>query len=93
MATKTEERLKNLFDERLDNTMQKISENVYSIFLWGVVTGIVLSYTNMLSLTAGVALGYVVAKKEIPLVEIAIMKTFFLFKSSGLLRIVKEKLS
>lgn len=91
MATRTEERLKSLFDERMNITLQKISEHTHSIFIWGVVVGIVVSYTNLLSLAAGFSLGYIAAKKELPLVELAITKTFFLFENSGLFGVMKIK--
>ena len=92
MANKTEEKLKNIFDDRLDATIHKITERVHSIFLWGVLVGVILSYTNFLSLTAGFSVGYVIARKEIPLVEYAIMKMFFILDNSGILTIVKEKI-
>jgi hypothetical protein len=68
MATKTEERLKLMLEEYLEVKHQKqskeIMEHIYSIFVWGVIFGTLISYMSMMPIIFGTVLGYVLSKKK-----------------------------
>jgi len=68
MTTKTEERLKMMLDEYLDSKQQKqqkeVMEHIYSIFCWGVVFGVLLSYMSIFPLLFGTIIGYVMSQKR-----------------------------
>lgn len=90
MATKTEERLKQIIKEYLDEKQQEISSNISTIFLWGILTGIILSYTNLLSIIAGMSIGYIIAKKEIPFIDYAIIRTVAILDYKRILKITEN---
>ena len=68
MSTKTEERMKQLLEEYLDIRHQKqskeITEQIYSIFLWGVIFGTMFSYMSFMPVLFGMTLGYIFSKKQ-----------------------------
>lgn len=68
MATKTEERMKQLLDEYLEMKQEKqqkqVMEHIYSIFCWGIVFGTLVSYMSVMPLIFGAFLGYVMSKKQ-----------------------------
>lgn len=64
MTTKAEEKIEKLFDKKYSEISQKSIQNVAGIFLWGFMCGVVLSYTNILYISAGFCFGYFVAKKQ-----------------------------
>ena len=74
MSTKTEERLKSTIKEYLDEKQVEISSHVATIFLWGFVSGMLFAYSSLASVTIGLAAGYALAKKDIPLLDFAIIK-------------------
>ena len=78
MTTKTEERVKVLFNEKFEESVQKINENTYTFVLWGILIGIVVSNTNLLGLSAGFIFGYALAKKDIALIDMALVKPYLL---------------
>jgi hypothetical protein len=68
MATKTEERMKIMLEEYLEIKHQKqtreIMDHIYSIFVWGVIFGTLISYMSMMPIIFGTVLGYVLSKKQ-----------------------------
>jgi len=74
MATKTEERLKLLLDEYLENKQKvqqkQVNEHVYSIFWWGVIFGTFFSYLNIIPILFGLVIGYIMAKKQWMIMEL-----------------------
>lgn len=68
MTTKTEERMKLMLEEYLELKQQRqnkeITDHIYSIFLWGVIFGTLISYMSLMPLLFGTSLGYVLSKKQ-----------------------------
>jgi hypothetical protein len=60
---KGEERLKELLNEHLLTKEHDFQARYASVFLWGVLVGVIASYTSLFPLCAGVFLGYAIAKK------------------------------
>jgi hypothetical protein len=57
-----------MLDEYLDRKQQKqqkeVMEHIYSIFCWGVVFGVILSYMSIFPLLFGTVIGYVMNQKR-----------------------------
>ncbi len=68
MTTKTEERMKQMLEEYLElkqmKQNQEVMSHIYSIFLWGVVFGTLISYMSFMPVLFGCMLGYVISKKQ-----------------------------
>ena len=90
MTSKNEEKLKIIIKEYLEEKQKTISENIFTIFLWGFAFGVVASYTNLLSLIVGFSIGYIIAKKEIPLIDYLIIRSSLLLDYKKLINIKKE---
>ena len=73
LGSKSEERVKELLKEYIDERRQIIDNQVTSattgIFLWGFLTGIVVAYTGMWPFLIGTVVGYCAAKKEYPVIN------------------------
>ncbi len=70
MTTKTEERLKLMLEEYLElkqmKQNQQVMEHIYSIFIWGVIFGTLISYMSIFPLLFGcLKLGDQISKKKI----------------------------
>jgi len=63
MTTKTEERIKRLMDENLQQHIEIVNDRVGGVFFYGVIVGIVISYSGLLGYVAGVGTGVVLATK------------------------------
>lgn len=63
MTTKTEERIKRLMEENLEKHIEVVNERIGGVFFYGVMVGIVLSYSGLLGYVAGVGTGVVLATK------------------------------
>ena len=57
--SKTEERLKNILNEINNKHKQKIDQQIYGIFLFGFMIGVVFSYTSLLGYSAGFVTGII----------------------------------
>ena len=57
--SKTEERLIKVLHEINSKHKQKIDEQIYGIFFFGFMSGIVFSYTNILGYSAGFVTGII----------------------------------
>jgi hypothetical protein len=68
MSTKTEERIKQLLEDYLESKQKihkkEISDHIYSIFLWGVIFGTLISYMSVMPLFFGGMMGYILSKKQ-----------------------------
>ena len=73
MSTKTEERLKLMLEEYLElkqlKQNQEVMSHVYSIFIWGIVFGTLISYMSIMPLLFGGMLGYIMSKKQFFIVD------------------------
>lgn len=87
MATKTEERMKQMFREYLTERNNDIYKNTIehstAIFLWGVLIGVTLAYTYLAPLFIGTLIGFSVAKKDIPIVNYLITKALRMINRSA----------
>lgn len=63
MATKTEEKLRNMLDEQLDKHVEVVNERVSGVFLYGFIVGIIMSYSGFLAYFAGIGTGVLIARK------------------------------
>lgn len=54
-----EERLRNVLNEMNSKHKQKIDQQIYGIFLFGFMMGVVFSYTNLLGYSAGFVTGII----------------------------------
>jgi len=63
MSIKTEERLKLLFEEQHKKNTDNINDKVSGVFLYGVIVGIIISYSGILGYCAGVVSGIILANK------------------------------
>lgn len=57
--SKIEERLKNVLNEINTEHKQKIDQQIYGIFLFGFIIGILFSYTSLLGYSAGFVTGII----------------------------------
>ena len=46
MSTKTEERLKKLLDDQHEKNKTVINDSIGGVFLYGVIVGIIISYSG-----------------------------------------------
>jgi hypothetical protein len=93
MATKGEERLKNIINEYFEQQQRIVSDNALGIFVMGIATGIILSYTSMISIIAGFACGYSLARKKIPITDVHILKIISCLRFSKFLEQIQDSKS
>ena len=83
MSSKTEERLKSIIkeylDERQDSLEKVLIEKTMGIFLVGTVAGILLAYTSIAPLTIGLIVGYTIAKRNVPIIDHYLLSHLSLF--------------
>ena len=65
MTTKTEERMKKLLNDQLNDHLNVINERLSGVFLYGFIVGIIISYSGFLSYFAGIGTGIIISKKYI----------------------------
>ena len=90
MATKGEERLKTIIKEYFEQQQQTVADNALGIFLMGVATGVILSYTNIFSIIAGIACGYSLARKQLPITDNYIIRIISFLRINMLLKYVND---
>ena len=61
--SKTEEKIKNIINENLEKHIEVVNERIGGAFFYGVVVGIILSYSGFLGYIAGVGTGVVLSSK------------------------------
>ena len=59
--SKIEERLKSVLNEINTEHKQKIDQQIYGIFLFGFMMGIMFSYTSLLGYSSGFVTGVIVS--------------------------------
>lgn len=78
MATKTEARMKETLKEYLGEQQEKMQKellsNANSVFALGFLVGLIFTYSSLTPLIIGLASGYCIAKKEIPLIDAVVLK-------------------
>jgi hypothetical protein len=63
MTTKTEERIKKMLDDNLDERVKIINESFSGVFLYGFISGIIMSYSGFLGFFFGIGTGILISKK------------------------------
>jgi len=61
--SKTEEKIKNIINENLEKHIEVVNERIGGAFFYGVVVGIILSYSGFLGYIAGVGTGVILSSK------------------------------
>jgi len=61
--SKTEEKIKNIINENLEKHIEVVNERIVGAFFYGVMVGIILSYSGFLGYMAGVGTGVVLSSK------------------------------
>jgi len=61
--SKTEEKIKNIINENLEKHIEVVNERIGGAFFYGVMLGIILSYSGFLGYMAGVGTGVVLSSK------------------------------
>lgn len=61
MTTKTEERLKKLLDDNLNAHIDVVNQKVSGMFFYGMMSGIILSYSGLLGYISGIGTGILIA--------------------------------
>jgi hypothetical protein len=82
--SKTEHKLKDIVKEYLSEKEEKLMNDINNrylgIFMWGICMGTLISYTNLLSLSIGLFIGYSIAKKDIQIVHISITRVAWILE-------------
>ena len=63
MTSKTEEKIKRMLDSQLEQQLSTINERVAGVFLYGFISGVIMSYSGFLSYFAGIGTGVLITKK------------------------------
>lgn len=63
MSTKTEERIKKILEEHHNKKITDTTEKIGGIFLYGIIVGIIISYSGFLGYFAGVSSGIILSSK------------------------------
>jgi len=61
--SKTEEKIKNIMNENLKKHIEVVNERIGGAFFYGVVVGIILSYSGFLGYIAGIGTGVILSSK------------------------------
>lgn len=61
--SKTEEKIKNIMNENLEKHIEVVNERIGGAFFYGVMVGIILSYSGFLGYMAGVGTGVILSSK------------------------------
>jgi transketolase N-terminal domain/subunit len=62
-TTKTEDRIQKILEDHTQKELDRLNEKVSGIFLYGVVIGVIASYSGFLGYGLGVCSGIVLAGK------------------------------
>lgn len=63
MSTKTEERIKKILHNHFESNIQIVNERMSGVFFYGMIVGVVLSYSGFLGYVAGVGTGIMITTK------------------------------
>jgi hypothetical protein len=63
MSIQIDESIKQLFEEHHKKNIDLINDKISGIFLYGVIVGIIVSYSGLLGYVAGVGSGIILANK------------------------------
>lgn len=61
--SKTEEKIKNIMNENLEKHIEVVNERIGGAFFYGVMVGIILSYSGFLGYMAGVGTGVILSSR------------------------------
>jgi len=96
MATKTEQRLKEIIKEYLDETFERkqkeVVKSVSSIFIWGFIFGYVAACSNIFMILIGIVAGYTLAKKEVYAIDSSINKILWLTNFHHIVDAAKKRM-
>jgi hypothetical protein len=63
MSAKIEDRLKKILEDNNEKSKNIINDKVGGIFLYGIIVGIIISYTGFLGYFVGVGSGILISNK------------------------------
>ena len=63
MSTKMEERIKKLLEENESKKINEMNERISGIFIYGMIMGIIMSYSGFLPYISGIGTGIFLSKK------------------------------
>ena len=63
MSTRTEEKLRKILEDDREKCKRMIEDKWSGIFLYGIVIGIILSYSNFLGYLAGISTGIFISNQ------------------------------
>lgn len=63
MSTKSEERIKKILNQNIENHISEVNERIGGVFLFGLIAGIILSYSGFLSYFFGICTGVMINTK------------------------------
>jgi hypothetical protein len=63
MAAKTEERIKKMLEDHMDNQITIVNDRIGGVFVYGFIAGVIMSYSGFLSYFAGIGTGIAIANK------------------------------
>jgi hypothetical protein len=73
LGTKSEERIRELLKEYIDERRQTIDDKMithtFGIFSWGVLCGVIVAYTSLWPFLIGTVIGYYSATKDITIIK------------------------
>ena len=61
--SKTEEKIKNIMNENIEKHIEVVNDRIGGAFFYGVMVGIILSYSGFLGYMAGVGTGVILSSK------------------------------
>ena len=84
MTTKSEERIKKMLDDQIEKQVKAVNEQVGGVFLYGVVVGIVMSYSGFLGYFAGIGTGVLFSHKyKIISYQLTTQASYWFYKILG----------
>jgi hypothetical protein len=63
MPTKMEEKIQKILDDQIDRQIKAMNDNLSGIFIYGIITGIIISYSGVLGPITGFGIGLTVGRK------------------------------
>lgn len=58
-----EEKLTNILENYNEKHIKNMNEKISGVFIYGIITGIILSYTGFLGFITGICTGLIITKK------------------------------
>jgi hypothetical protein len=81
MTSKTEEKIRKMLDDQIQEQINVVNDQMSGTFLYGVVVGLILSYSGILGYVAGVGSGILIARKYTYISHQISTKSSYLFSN------------